>query len=330
MSTDYSSTESLDAASQEHAEALLRIVTPPHFGEGSESSGSEDNDEHGEGEMGIQGTGGSGEEKGVEDTLTPGDCVLVHGEEASTLSDTHTSIPAVGKSSVSESHTTDSDTVQEPDSPFSTSILSLPTTPVSTPHQLAPQEEGMSWWADALAETQGMEDIDALVEQLDVAGATTTVEKELKEGDKGGGKKEEEEVSETTNGGSERGLAVSDTPWSEGQEGKTDLEETTGASSLSPPTADGGNPQSSLSIASSQESIDSVGRQKNRSTRSSRSPSPSVVSTGPAPSDNAAYIVQAGRLIRLALQYEGEQEYEEAFDLFKAAVDVLLNGVQSE
>ena len=41
-------------------------------------------------------------------------------------------------------------------------------------------------------------------------------------------------------------------------------------------------------------------------------------------------MVQAGRLIKQALSYERNAEYQEAFDLFKAGVDVLLNGVQSE
>ena len=41
-------------------------------------------------------------------------------------------------------------------------------------------------------------------------------------------------------------------------------------------------------------------------------------------------MVQAGRLIKQALSYERNADYQEAFDLFKAGVDVLLNGVQSE
>ena len=41
-------------------------------------------------------------------------------------------------------------------------------------------------------------------------------------------------------------------------------------------------------------------------------------------------MVQAGRLITQALAYEGSGDYEEAFDLYKAGVDLLLNGVQSE
>ena len=46
--------------------------------------------------------------------------------------------------------------------------------------------------------------------------------------------------------------------------------------------------------------------------------------------EKGAYVVQAGRLIKQALSYERNAEYQEAFDLFKAGVDVLLNGVQSE
>ena len=46
--------------------------------------------------------------------------------------------------------------------------------------------------------------------------------------------------------------------------------------------------------------------------------------------EKGAYVVQAGRLIKQALSYERNTEYQEAFDLFKAGVDVLLNGVQSE
>ena len=41
-------------------------------------------------------------------------------------------------------------------------------------------------------------------------------------------------------------------------------------------------------------------------------------------------MVQAGRLIAQALAYEGSGDYEEAFDLYKAGVDLLLNGVQSK
>lgn len=46
--------------------------------------------------------------------------------------------------------------------------------------------------------------------------------------------------------------------------------------------------------------------------------------------NDGAYIVQAGKLITQGLEYEKLGQVEEAFDLFKAGVDVLLNGVQSK
>lgn len=42
-----------------------------------------------------------------------------------------------------------------------------------------------------------------------------------------------------------------------------------------------------------------------------------------------AYIEQATMLITKAIQLESQEDYHEAFDLFKAGVDLLLNGVQS-
>lgn len=66
------------------------------------------------------------------------------------------------------------------------------------------------------------------------------------------------------------------------------------------------------------------------SRRGSRSPSPAQRHSSPSASDKGAYVVQAGRLITQALAYEGSGDYEEAFDLYKAGVDLLLNGVQSE
>jgi len=50
----------------------------------------------------------------------------------------------------------------------------------------------------------------------------------------------------------------------------------------------------------------------------------------PSVQRESAYAVQAGRLIAQALESESQGDYEEAFDLMKAGVDVLLNGVQSE
>ena len=401
FSTDYSSTESLDAASLEHAETLMRIVTPPHCGEGEEeeeeegessvSEGEEDEgggggrgeeDEGGGGgrgegivevgsvlvsEWGLQHTlklrgegegegdggrmsglvgvseEGEGEGDGIEDTLTPGDCAAARedGErekQESNSSDAHSS-PEVGNIGIPASRTAQSGTgsAWEPDSPFS--LDGLPTSPLSATRR-TPQP-GMAWWADALAETQDMDDIDALVEQLDVTKTEPAT----------AGKEEQRREAETgrTEGGdagrgSEWNAAVGEGSGWEKVMGEEDGE-TAGVSSLSPPqrqrsraTEDGISPatgtaqgQRNRSIASSRESLDSVGGRRDQSTRSSRSTSPSgSAPSGSAPSDKVAYIVQAGRLIRLALQYEEEREYEEAFDLFKAAVDVLLNGVQSE
>ena len=66
------------------------------------------------------------------------------------------------------------------------------------------------------------------------------------------------------------------------------------------------------------------------SRQSSRSPSPGRRRGSSSMGERGAYVVQAGRLIKQALSYERNAEYQEAFDLFKAGVDVLLNGVQSE
>ena len=66
------------------------------------------------------------------------------------------------------------------------------------------------------------------------------------------------------------------------------------------------------------------------SRQNSRSPSPSQRRSSLSVKDKAAYVIQAGRLISQALEFERKEEYEEAFDLFKAGVDVLLNGVQSK
>lgn len=61
----------------------------------------------------------------------------------------------------------------------------------------------------------------------------------------------------------------------------------------------------------------------NALTTESRSPSPSR-KKGPD------YIAQAGKLITTALRSEFCGDYQAAFDLLKAGVDLLLNGVQSE
>ena len=53
-------------------------------------------------------------------------------------------------------------------------------------------------------------------------------------------------------------------------------------------------------------------------------------SNQPVSGESGDYVVQAGKLISQALQFEQDKDYKEALDLFKAGVDVLLNGVQSE
>ena len=62
---------------------------------------------------------------------------------------------------------------------------------------------------------------------------------------------------------------------------------------------------------------------------SSQSPSPRQRKPSPSAKRDAAYVVSAGRLISKALTSEQDGDYDEAFDLLKAGVDVLLNGVQS-
>ena len=88
------------------------------------------------------------------------------------------------------------------------------------------------------------------------------------------------------------------------------------------------------STVSSSESLGSIGKgRKSTSRTSSRSPSPSRLSkrrNSPLLSDKSAYVAQAGKLISQGLAFERGGEFEEAFDLMKAAVDVLLNGVQSK
>ena len=67
----------------------------------------------------------------------------------------------------------------------------------------------------------------------------------------------------------------------------------------------------------------SVSPQREHERVRERRPSPTV-------SSNGAYIVHAGKLISQGLDFEKKGDLEEAFDLFKAGVDVLLSGVQSE
>ena len=423
LSTDYSSTESLDAATQEHVETLLKIVTPPgRHGDGGsdESSSSEEEGEGGGGEGG----GGEGRyngggrdhltrvgsvqvsewglehtlklrdeeeegralssEEGVamgEETLRPSDhvaaCQKPSGQEEEESDSSSSSGSGGGGLSIAHAIVPGSGTTPGPDSPFT--LDALPTSPLS-PSQTS--GSAMTWWADALAETQNMEDIDALVEQLDMKKKEESEEKGIVkssglgprggpaaglsrggggEGGGGGGGgvrngvsgrgREDGSLRKGLQGMEEGTMAGASSLLTEGGEttshvglgrlvsGEKDTPPGLGSSDGGRGRSAGGSPasvperklnQRNCSAASSRESLDSVGRRRDESTRSSRSPSPSSHPSSSSPSNKTAYIVQAGRLIRLALQYEEGEEYEEAFDLFKAAVDVLLNGVQSE
>lgn len=69
------------------------------------------------------------------------------------------------------------------------------------------------------------------------------------------------------------------------------------------------------------------GKSKSSSPLSETSPRDRRISPS---GDSGDYVVQAGKLISQGLQFEIDKDYKEALDLFKAGVDVLLNGVQSE
>ena len=358
---------------EEEEEGRVGLVQVCEEGEGSRGGSQEGGGEKEGGEEGV--CGGGERERGEERTLqysnhatvtpsTPGG--KEEEEENETASSSSNSSPGVvGLSAVHTALPGSGTTWGQ--SPITLDNLP-PTSPV-TPGR--PPNPAMGWWAEALAETQDMEDIDALVEQLEVGGRRRG---------RGGGEEEEGEGERTGTGGvtPERGvssvgggeegrrgdgreekggmagpLSLS-AESEEGRRGRMEADgEEEGAPTLSVPRGrrkmrDEGEGVSSItgdlnrmtrSSASSHDSLNSLGlERRDNSARSSRSPSPSPspssrsssTAAGGKAGRSAAYIVQAGRLIQLALQYEEETEYEEAFDLFKAAVDVLLNGVQSK
>ena len=92
---------------------------------------------------------------------------------------------------------------------------------------------------------------------------------------------------------------------------------------------------SPFSLSPSSVDLETDGHRQLASGGQSKSPSP-FSETSPrdrrtSPSgESGDYVVQAGKLISQALQFEQDKDYKEALDLFKAGVDVLLNGVQSE
>ena len=358
LSTDYSSVESIDEACAEHAERLLKIVTPPELGEESEGEGTEVGSVN-VSECGLERTLRlRGERDGEgEDTLTPADCEKARqdaSEETESVESQPNTLPISAASAFRTPDKSRSGTTQgtpPPDSPFSLSCLGLPTTPI-TPTAAPPQLEGpMSWWAEALAETENMEDIDALVEQLEgTARGSSSVggkdgeenKKEVKKGEK---KYEKERMMKVQEGEEARKKTEeTDVTLTQNKAGATGSAEENVSSitderrggeerSVVPATEKSGANSAEDQEVSSASAVSANLASHDQSVvtettpLTSRSPSPS---TGSAHSEEVAYIVQAGRLVRKALQYEQEREYEEAFDLFKAAVDVLLNGVQSE
>ena len=116
------------------------------------------------------------------------------------------------------------------------------------------------------------------------------------------------------------------------------IDSTPKTSSSSKPISDSSShacSSSPFSLSPSSIDFETDGHRQLASEGKSKSPSPfSDTSprdrrTSPAV-DSGDYVVQAGKLISQGLQFEIDKDYKEALDLFKAGVDVLLNGVQSE
>ena len=190
----------------------------------------------------------------------------------------------------------------------------------------AAASNGLDWWGEAFAETQNItDDFDTLVEQLDEnspdAAATRARPPASKQLQPPHGGTLKPAKSDSSIVDSVKGLA----------ETASSSEQTLGRESSA-----AGQRKTLLRRLSDQmnlPAIDSRGSagkgRKSASATNSRSPSPRRRNS-PSLNDTNAYVVQAGRLIEKALDFERDKEWEDAFDLFKAAVDVLLNGVQSE
>ena len=156
-----------------------------------------------------------------------------------------------------------------------------------------------SWWSQALAAAQDIDDFDSLIDNIDSSTATgsrhtsSSIRGKLDNGGSGGKAQ-----------GSSRSL-VGHTP--------------------------------PISSSSSRRDIERDGSQQHSGSRQNHSPGPQTgsyherhPSPSSSPSEGSDYIVQAGKLITQGLQFEQSYDYQEALDLFKAGVDVLLNGVQSK
>ena len=191
--------------------------------------------------------------------------------------------------------------------------------------QPAPLEvEATDWWSQALAATQEIsDDFDALVEEnehkcLEVT-PNGTLTAPLEEEGTHEPLIEANDISSNT--------TINSTSESEGPT------KSLGKPAHTPGTMDllvAGTHTGMPSRTSSSESIGSQGGKVQGSNPNSRSPSPPQREANPHIKDKNAYVIQASKLISRALQYEQEGEYQEAFDLLKAGVDLLLNGVQSK
>ena len=159
------------------------------------------------------------------------------------------------------------------------------------PHQ--GDSGGGNWWSQALAETQHIDDFDSLIDNIDSTSAG----------------------------------AVLHSSTARHQSGSTSNLVAHGPTSST----------SSSSSSSFVRDVEKDGHQVHTGGRQNQSPTPQTgtcherrPSPSSSPAEGTDYILQAGKLISQGLQSEQSSDYQEALDLFKAGVDVLLNGVQSK
>ena len=189
--------------------------------------------------------------------------------------------------------------------------------------QLAPlvsdQSESTDWWSQALAATQEIaDDFDSLVEENEHKNTAPSDDKVANKGTI--------EVTLDT--------AATHQPPVDAV-AKDNISPEGAHSECQQPTNPTGGmdllaADIQMSRTSSSDSIGSQGGKAQGSNSNSRSPSPPQREANPRLKDKNAYVIQASKLISRALQYEQQEEYQEAFDLLKAGVDLLLNGVQSK
>ena len=204
--------------------------------------------------------------------------------------------------------------------------LNLP--PTAARPNAGASSNGFDWWGEAFAETQNMtDDFDTLVEQLDEnspapGAARARLSAPQSQQPSHGALKPAKSDSSIVDSVKSLGEVTSSSEQVlTGETGATGHRK---SRSLLRRLSDQMN-------SSPTESQGSAGKdRKSSSATNSRSPSPSRRRNSPSISDSNAYVIQAGRLIAKALEFEQGKEWGDAFDLFKAAVDVLLNGVQSE